>query len=224
MTLNLTGSLLLSTPAIGDPRFARSVIYLCAHSGDGAFGLVVNRPVPFLKLRAVLEQLGLTPGAGVADVPVLGGGPVETQRGFVLHSADWSVPAAEAGEGDGSGAATGAVESGAVASDASDSGGAEAGGGGGAAVLPGGLVLSASTEVLAAIARGAGPARWLLALGYAGWGPGQLEGELAQNAWLTCPADPALIFDPDRGEGQWLRALRGMGIDPVGLSAQSGRA
>jgi putative transcriptional regulator len=187
MTLNLTGQLLLSTPAIGDPRFARSVIYLCEHSADGAFGLVVNRPVPFLRLRAVLDQLGIATAAGVPDVPVMGGGPVETQRGFVLHRDDWPDQPADR-------------------------------------PLPGGLALSSSTEILAAIARGQGPSDWLLALGYAGWGPGQLEAELIQNAWLTRPADAALIFNPERGEGQWLRALREMGIDPVGLSATAGRA
>jgi putative transcriptional regulator len=187
MILNLTGQLLLSTPAIGDPRFARSVIYLCEHSSEGAFGLVVNRPVPFLRLPAVLEQLGIGLTGQVPDVPVMGGGPVETQRGFVLHRDDWPGTPAER-------------------------------------PLPGGLALTASTEVLGAIARGEGPSAWLLALGYAGWGPGQLEGELAQNAWLTRDADPALIFTAERGEGQWLHALRDMGIDPLGLSAQSGRA
>jgi len=187
MTLNLSGCLLLSTPAIGDPRFARSVIHLCEHSPEGAFGLVVNRPVPFLRLHAVLDQLGIAVAEGVADVPVLGGGPVETQRGFVLHRDDApGVPADRP--------------------------------------LPGGLGLTASTEMLGAIARGQGPSQWLLALGYAGWGPGQIEGELAQNAWLTRDADPDLIFTAERGEGQWLRALRQMGIDPVGLSAQAGRA
>jgi putative transcriptional regulator len=187
MTLNLTGSLLLSTPAIGDPRFARSVIYLCAHSPDGAFGLVLNRPIPRLRLGMVLEQIGLDIGPDTPDAPVLGGGPVETQRGFVLHRDD-------------------------------------AGAGMSQQALPGGLALSASTEVLGAIARGQGPSDWLLALGYAGWGAGQLEAELGQNAWLTRDADPALIFASERGEALWLRALRNMGIDPLGLSAQSGRA
>lgn len=187
MSLNLTGSLLISTPAIGDPRFARSVIYLCAHSGEGAFGLIVNRPVPMLRLGMVLEQIGIAIGPRTPDTPVLGGGPVETQRGFVLHR---------------------------------DDGGPEEN----RQILPGGLALSASTEVLTAIATGEGPSEWLLALGYSGWGPGQLESELAQNAWLTGPADPALLFAAERGEGLWLRALREMGVDPLGLSAQAGRA
>lgn len=190
MSLDLTGTLLISTPAIGDPRFARSVIYLCAHSGEGAFGLVVNRPVPFLRLPMVLAQIGIEAGPGTPDTQVLGGGPVETQRGFVLHRDD--CPAGVPATGHQS--------------------------------LPGGLALSASTEILQAIARGEGPSEWLLALGYSGWGPGQLEAELGQNAWLTRDADPALIFTGERSEGLWLRALREMGIDPLGLSAQAGRA
>lgn len=195
MSLNLTGSLLISTPAIGDPRFARSVIYVCTHSADGTFGLVVNRPIPMLRLGQVLEQIGLAPTGAVPDAPVLGGGPVETQRGFVLHRDDW--PRQAAGQPAGLPAAQ---------------------------ALPGGLMLSASTEVLAAIARGEGPSEWLLALGYAGWGPGQLEGEIAQNAWLTRPADPALIFAAERGDALWIRALRGMGVEPASLSARAGRA
>jgi putative transcriptional regulator len=187
MSLNLTGSLLISTPAIGDPRFARTVVYLCAHSDDGTFGLVVNRPIPMLRLSQVLAQIGITLSGAVPDAPVLGGGPVEVQRGFVLHRDDWPDHPAKA-------------------------------------PLPGGLALSASTEVLEAIARGTGPTAWLLALGYAGWGPGQLEGELAQNAWLTRPADPALVFAEERGDALWIRALRSMGVDPASLSAVAGRA
>ena len=198
MILDLTGTLLLSTPAIGDPRFARSVIFLCEHSEEGAFGLVINRPVPFLRLHAVLEQLGIARGDALQDSPVMGGGPVETQRGFVLLRDPSMLPGVEPDTG---------------APDWGD-----------CRLMADGLALSASTEVLAAIARGEGPAQWLLALGYAGWGPGQLEAELAQNAWLTRPADPQLIFGAEHGEAQWLRALRDMGIDPIGLSAQAGNA
>lgn len=205
MTFNLTGSLLLSTPAIGDPRFARSVIYLCEHSEAGAFGLVINRPVPFLRLHAVLEQLGISPVDGLQDCPVMGGGPVETQRGFVLLRDPLRL-------GSVTGDAEGEVPDGAVPD------------WGDCRLMGDGIALSASTEVLGAIARGEGPAQWLLALGYAGWGPGQLEGELAQNAWLTRPADPQLVFGAEHGEAQWLRALREMGIDPLGLSAQAGNA
>ncbi len=187
MTFDLTGTLLISTPAMGDRRFSHAVIYLCAHGSDGAFGLVLNRPLPHLTLGDVLEQIGIDDAGGLGNLPVLSGGPVETQRGFVLHAA-------------------GSPE------DAS------------AQALPGGLMLSASTEILRAIARGTGPQQWLLALGYSGWGPGQLEAEIAQNAWLTTAAPRELIFDADPGEHQWNGALKSMGIDPVSLSSVAGRA
>ncbi len=187
MALELTGSLLIATPAIGDPRFARTVIYLCAHSEEGSFGLVLNRPIPMLKVSQVLQQIGIEPSVALPDVPVLGGGPVETQRGFVLHSNDWPDHRVNP-------------------------------------ALPGDLVLSASLEILGAIAAGKGPSRWLLALGYSGWAPGQLEDELARNAWLTRSVDPALVFAEARGDALWIRALREMGIDPASLSAVAGRA
>jgi len=186
MTLDLTGSLLIATPAMGDPRFVRSVLYLCAHSAEGAFGLILNRPVPGLRMGQVLGQVGLGEALpeALAQRRVLSGGPVEPQRGFVLHDGVES-------EGQ---------------------------------VLPEGLMLSASLDILRDLAQGQGPGRWLLALGYAGWGAGQLESELAQNAWLTVTASPALIFDPAPGEHQWLAALRLLGIDPISLSAVAGRA
>lgn len=186
MDFDLTGKLLISTPAMGDPRFAHSVIYLCAHSGDGAFGLVLNRPVPKLKVADVLDQIGIQPTAPVARTVVLSGGPVETQRGFVLHGGGAEDPSEQ--------------------------------------VLPGGLVLSASTDILRVIAKGEGPRDWLLVLGYSGWGPGQLEGEITQNAWLTCDAPARLVFDPKPGEHQWRDALKSMGIDPLSLSSVAGRA
>ena len=186
MRFDLTGSLLIATPAMGDPRFVRSVIHLCAHSAEGAFGLILNRPVPGLRMGQVMEQVGLAQGLPdpLARRLVLSGGPVEPQRGFVLHD--------------------GAVDEGQA--------------------LPGGLVLSASLDILKGIAAGEGPGRWVLALGYAGWGPGQLEAELAQNAWLTVTSDPGLIFDPAPGEHQWQAALRLLGVDAISLSAVAGRA
>lgn len=187
MTFDLTGKLLISTPAMGDPRFSRSVVYLCAHGPDGAFGLVVNRPVPRLKLADVLGQLKIEPVADLPGRAVLAGGPVEGARGFVLHSDDVAP-------------------------------------GTGGQALPGGLALTASTEILTAIARGEAPRHWFLALGYAGWGPGQLEGEIGQNAWLTCDARPDLVFAERPGEGQWRDALKSIGVDPLSLSAVAGRA
>lgn len=186
MDFDLTGHLLISTPAMGDSRFDHSVIYLCAHGEEGAFGLVLNRPVPRLSMTDVLEQIGIAPGDRMADTPVLSGGPVETQRGFVLHGGGTEDPSGQD--------------------------------------LPDGLVLSASTDILKKIARGQGPGRWLLALGYAGWGPGQLESEIGRNAWLTCDASQELIFDPQPGEHQWKAALKTLGIDPLSLSSVAGRA
>ncbi|MCB1397456.1 MAG: YqgE/AlgH family protein [Rhodobacter sp.] len=186
MDFDLTGKLLISTPAMGDPRFAHSVIFLCAHSNEGAFGLVLNRPVPKLTIAAVLDQIGIEAGEPIGRTAVLSGGPVETQRGFVLHGGGADDPSGQD--------------------------------------LPGGLVLSASTEILRAIAKGEGPQDWLLALGYSGWGPGQLEGEIGQNAWLTCDPPPGLVFDPHPGEHQWRAALKSMGIDPLSLSSVAGRA
>lgn len=184
---NLTGKLLISTPAMGDPRFSYSVVYLCTHAPEGAFGLVLNRPVAGLRLASVLEQLGIGCTAPLPEKPVLAGGPVEPERGFVLFRDDeGDTPDSEA--------------------------------------LAGGLSLTASPALLAAIARGEGPSDWLLALGYAGWGPGQLEAEIAQNGWLTCDAEDALIFAAAPGVQVWLAALRAMGIDPPGLSAVAGHA
>ncbi|MCC6000915.1 MAG: YqgE/AlgH family protein [Pararhodobacter sp.] len=188
MQFDLTGKLLISTPAMGDPRFAHSVILLCAHSPKGAFGLVLNRPIPHLRMAEILRQLDLPETVGAcADRPVMAGGPVETTRGFVLHSDD--VP-----------------------------------GGEGSQALGGGRVLTASTDILAGIAQGQGPQRWLLALGYSGWGSGQLEQEIAENAWLTCDACDDLIFAETAPESQWEGALKSIGINPVQLSAVAGRA
>ena len=187
MEFDLTGKMLISTPAMGDPRFSRSLIYLCAHSAEGAFGLVVNRPVPDLRVAEVLNQLSIPADGLIEDRPVLLGGPVEPARGFVLHR-----------------------------NELSDAGPSQP--------LPEGLALSASTEVLTVIGRGEGPSAWILALGYAGWGGGQLEEELAQNAWLTCDARETLIFVDAPGEEQWRAALQSIGVDPRTLSATAGRA
>lgn len=186
MGFDLTGQMLIATPAVDDRRFERSVIYICVHSADGAFGLVINRPLPGPDLFEVLEQLNLAPQVALPAVPVRAGGPVEPGQGFVLHGDDFR--------------AGGATQS-----------------------LPGGLALTASAEVLAAIARGTGPAEWFLALGYSGWGPGQLESEIARNAWLTAPVARDILFAPP-GPDQWRAALALIGVDPRGLSALSGRA
>ncbi len=184
--MDLAGKILIAMPALGDPRFARSVILLCAHSDEGAMGLVVNHPAEATPFATLLETLGIPRGSDARDIRVHLGGPVERGRGFVLHSDDWTC-----GEG--------------------------------SMVVPGGLRMTATLEVLEALASGGGPARAMLALGYSGWGPGQLEGEIRRNDWLVAdPRDEVIFALPDAQK--WSSALRGLGIDPLTLSPMAGRA
>jgi len=189
----LDGQLLVAMPGMADNNFARSVIYLCAHSEEGAMGIIVNRrasKVNFSELLVQLEVIApdetirLPAQAGL--VQVLKGGPVETGRGFVLHSNDFFIDNS---------------------------------------TLPidEGVSLTATIDILRAIARGAGPDQAILALGYAGWSAGQLENEMQHNGWLNCPADPSIIFDSALGS-KYERALRKVGIDPAHLSSEAGRA
>ncbi|MCB1367239.1 MAG: YqgE/AlgH family protein [Rhodobacteraceae bacterium] len=183
---HLDGKLLIAMPAMGDPRFARSVIYMCAHSAEGAMGLVVNKPAPDLKITDLLEQLDIATTDRTRQIRVHMGGPVEHGRGFVLHSGEYA-----------SDASTLQVN-------------AEFG-------------MTATLDILHDISNGDGPAECLLALGYAGWGPGQLEGELQANGWLTAEATPDLVFgraDADK----WEAALASLGISPSFLSASGGTA
>ena len=181
----LTGQLLIAMPTMTDPRFAQSVIYLCAHSGDGAMGLVLNRPLVRPTFGDLLRQLEIAPVPPARQIRLCAGGPVDNARGFVLHTADWT------GEGS------------LRVNDA--------------------LALTASLDVLKVIAAGGGPREGLLALGYAGWGPGQLDTEIQQNAWLSAPADETLLFDNDH-DTKWRRALATLRIDPVMLSSTAGHA
>lgn len=184
---DLSGKLLIAMPGMGDPRFDHSVVYLCAHSGDGAMGLIVNKPRPELTLADLLSQLKIEgPGNASAGIRVHFGGPVEHGRGFVLHSGDYA-----------GNKATLRVDR--------------------------RFGLTSTLDVLEDIARGDGPAQALLALGYAGWGPGQLEREIVRNGWLTCDASPDIVFSAADGT-KWLRALKLLGIDPLTLSAVAGRA
>jgi len=180
-----TGQLLISMPTMPDPRFARTVIYMCAHSAEGALGLVVNKLFEDLSFVELLEQVGIEPDECKQEIAVHSGGPVESGRGFVLHSGEFS-------------------EESTLAVDDK-------------------IGLTASVEVLRAIAAGQGPRRCLLALGYSGWGPGQLEAEVHENGWLNVPADEQLIFDTDL-ESKWERAIAKIGVDFAKLSGQSGRA
>ncbi len=181
----LAGQILIAMPAMGDPRFAQAVIYLCDHSAKGAMGIVVNRPLENPSFEDLLRQLGIDPIPPARSIRLCSGGPVDNSRGFVLHSADWT------GEG---------------SLRVNDS-----------------FALTASLDILKAIAGGGGPKQGVLALGYAGWGPGQLDTEMQQNAWLSAPADPALVFDGEH-ETKWRRALAAMRIDPLLLSHVAGRA
>ena len=183
---DLSGQFLIAMPGMGDQRFAQSVVYLCAHSEEGAMGLIVNKPTPEVRFSDLLEQLDIKPGPGIRDIRVYFGGPVENSRGFVLHTSDYT-----------SGEATLEVD--------------EA------------LSMTASLDVLEEIAAGRGPASSLLALGYAGWGPGQLEAEIADNGWLTSEARPDIIFGR-ANEHKWTAAIRALGIDPSLLSSDAGRA
>lgn len=184
--LDLGGKVLVAMPGMGDPRFARSVILICAHTPEGAMGLIVNHPARDASFRNLLDHLEIATAPEGRDLPVHFGGPVERGRGFVLHSRDYS-----------GGAAT--------------------------MTIPGGLAMTATLDVLEALAQGRGPARALLALGYAGWGPGQLEGEILRNDWIVAEAPPDLVFAADDGS-KWAAVLRGAGIDPVSLSGMAGRA
>ncbi len=185
-SMNLTGKFLIAMPGMGDARFERSLVFLCAHSEEGAMGLIVNKPMEEPGFRSLLRRLEIEPGPDCAEVQVHFGGPVEGGRGFVLHSADYFV-----------GASTLRVDA--------------------------RFGMTATLEVLGDLAQGQGPARALLALGYAGWGPGQLESEIGNNGWLTCDATPDLVFS-EASATKWERALRSLGIEALTLSGTSGRA
>jgi putative transcriptional regulator len=189
----LDGQLLIAMPVMGDPRFERSVIYLCAHSAEGAMGIIVNRPAGSIDFPGLLVQLDIIKKADQIKLPetaetlrVLKGGPVETGRGFVLHSSDFFIQDATLR-------------------------------------IDEDICLTATIDILKAIASGAGPKHAILALGYAGWAAGQLESEIQDNGWLHCDADSDLIFGGDVEE-KYARALRKIGIDPGMLSNEAGHA
>ena len=189
----LDGQLLIAMPVMGDPRVERSVIYLCAHSADGAMGIMVNRPAGSIDFPELLVQLNIINKDDQIKLPetaesmqVLRGGPVDTGRGFVLHSSDFYI------------------ENATLRIDQD-------------------VCLTATIDILKAIAKGDGPKHAILALGYAGWRPGQLEAEIQGNGWLHCDADADLIFGDDV-EDKYARALRKIGVDPGMLSNDAGHA
>lgn len=189
----LDGHFLVAMPGMSDQRFARSVIYVCAHTPEGSMGIVVNQAAQNLKFPDLLVQLDIMEAEETIRLPahakgvnVLRGGPVESGRGFVIHSSDFFLDAST------------------VSIDDS-------------------ICLTTTIDILRAIARGEGPHRAILALGYAGWSPGQLETEIQRNDWLSCPADHDLIFDGNL-ETKYERVMRLIGVDPAKLSSSAGHA
>jgi putative transcriptional regulator len=182
----LEGKLLIAMPGMADERFAQTVIYMCAHSSKGAMGIVINKPIPGLTFAELMKQLQIETGPKAGELPILYGGPVETGRGFVLHSGDY---------------------------EASDS----------TLSVSEDISLTATLDILRAIADGRGPKRALFALGYAGWGAGQVENEFQVNGWIHCQADPTLVFGTDP-QAKWSAALARLGIGPSGLVSDAGRA
>lgn len=181
----LGGKLLVAMPNMGDSRFEKSVIYVCSHSDKGAMGLILNKPASHISFTELLTQLEISVDSP-QSIPINKGGPVETGRGFVLHSADYYT-----------------VDS-------------------TMQVTPN-IGLTATLDVLRAIANGRGPRKAMLALGYAGWSPGQLEEEILSNGWLHCDADEQLVFGENQ-DHKWTAALMKLGIDPSRLMTEAGHA
>ena len=181
----LTGQLLIAMPQMQDARFHKSVLYICAHTSDGAMGLVINKVLDSLTLPELMEHLEVPTETPMKPDKIHFGGPVETARGFVLHSADYTDE--------------------------------------GTLIVGNGLALTATLDILRAIGRGEGPRQTLLALGYAGWGPGQLDAKIQANSWLSVPADEAIVFDL-QNDTKWERAIGRLGIDAGMLSSEAGHA
>ena len=181
----LTGKLLIAMPAIADRRFERGVIYVCAHTQDGAMGIVVNHPLKAPTFDELARQLSIQPVPPLRRIDLCSGGPVDNGRGFVLHTSDWT-----------------SEES---------------------LLIDDEIALTASLDSVKTIAAGGGPRECILALGYAGWGPGQLDSELTTNIWLSAPSDQAILFGREHGT-KWARALARLRIDPLQLSNVAGHA
>ena len=182
----LHGKILIAMPSLPDPRFERSVIFMISHSDAGAMGLIVNKPIGPLSFRELMEQMEIVVDPATPNPAVLFGGPVETDRGYVLHGTDRASRPATLP----------------VTSE---------------------IALTPTIDMLRAIADGRGPSKWLLALGYAGWGPGQIESEIAANSWIHCDADPRLVFDAPAAD-KWRLAFEKLGAGLSGLSSDVGRA
>jgi putative transcriptional regulator len=181
----LAGQILVAMPALDDPNFSQTVILVCAHSAEGAMGIILNRSLERPSFEGLLKQLDITPLPPQREIRLCTGGPVEAVRGFVVHTTDWMAD--------------------------------------GTLRVDEGLGLTTSLDVLKAVAQGSGPRECLLALGYAGWGAGQLEAEFGQNSWLSVPADEDLVFKGDN-DTRWRRAMQKMHVDPALLSSTAGHA
>ncbi|MDD3518584.1 MAG: YqgE/AlgH family protein [Chromatiales bacterium] len=181
---NFTNQFLIAMPALSDPNFFHSVTLICEHNADGAMGIVVNHPMD-ITLNAVFEHMQIASHEPVGDAPVYSGGPVQPDRGFILHQpvGDWSSTLRIGDE----------------------------------------VAVTTSRDILEALAEGQGPERFLAALGYAGWGPGQLEQEIADNTWLTTPADSDILFALPAAQ-RWQAAARRLGVDLNLLSGEAGHA
>jgi len=188
--MKLTGRLLIATPDMGDPRFRNAVIYICSHDSSGAMGIIINKQMVksggALQLSDMLQNIGIKGDVKVADTPVLEGGPVDIDRGFVLHSADYFK-----------------IDSSLKLSDT--------------------LSLTSTKDVLEVLVKNEAPEKAMLAVGYSGWGAGQIERELQDNSWIVAEADEAIIFDTDL-DGKWVKALASLGIRPEMLSHKGGSA
>jgi putative transcriptional regulator len=188
--VKLTGRLLIATPEMGDPRFRSAVIYICSHDSSGAMGIIINKQVikggDAISLSDMLDNIGIEGQVQVADTPVLEGGPVDIDRGFVLHSSDYFK-----------------IDSSLKLSDT--------------------LSLTSTKDVLEVLVKEDAPKKAMLAVGYSGWGAGQIESELKDNAWIVADADEGIIFDTDL-EGKWVKALATLGIKPEMLSHSGGSA
>ncbi|GAA0559398.1 YqgE/AlgH family protein [Rhizomicrobium electricum] len=182
----LEGKLLIAMPGMPDPRFEKSVIFMCAHSASGAMGLIINKPIEGLSFNDLMSKFNIEVTGLVPEPPILFGGPVNMGRGFVLHSSDYGTPDATL-------------------------------------TITSEISLTATTDILEAISKGRGPAKSILALGYAGWGDGQIESEILANGWIHCDPDPKLIFDTDY-DAKWETAIGKLGAQIAGLSADAGRA
>ena len=184
--MTLTGHLLIATPNMSDPRFHMAVIYICSHDDSGSMGIIINKSKGVMHLSDMLANIGIEGNVRVADTPVLSGGPVDIDRGFVLHSADYFK-----------------LNTSLKLSDT--------------------LNLTATRDILEAITKVGAPEKAMLAIGYCGWGAGQIEAEIKNNCWIVADTDEAMIFDTDM-DGKWAKALASLGIKPEMLSSQGGSA